>query len=88
MELSEKAKMNNNMKAETKKILMKNMQLYEHLQLAGNTVLSWKKTKPIRTFNTKAFKNDNPELYEKYVVEREGSRRFTVKTNTKLPRAL
>ena len=48
--------------------------------LDGDKFLAtWKKTKPSQKFNEKVFQKENPDLYEKYRVEKEGYRRFLLK---------
>ncbi len=51
----------------------------ECLNYQGFTLATWKTAKSSSKFDDKAFKLDNPDLYEKYVKEIPGSRRFLVK---------
>ena len=68
----------------TKMALMNFMGNNESIQFGDNELISWAQSKPRKKFNTAAFKKENPELYEKYSVESPGSRRFLVKSKTKL----
>jgi len=45
----------------------------------GEILVTWSFTKPSSTFNSKLFKADNKELYEMYLDEKPGERRFSVK---------
>ncbi|MDU3930326.1 MAG: YqaJ viral recombinase family protein [Veillonella sp.] len=45
----------------------------------GEHFVSWKSTKPRETFDTKAFKDDYPELHKKYIKVGEPSRRMDIK---------
>jgi predicted phage-related endonuclease len=45
----------------------------------GSTMAIWKSAKPSMKFNSKAFKEDDPAGYAKYMEPSPGSRRFTVK---------
>ena len=45
----------------------------------GATMAVWKSAKPSMKFNSKAFKEDDPAGYAKYMEPSPGSRRFTVK---------
>ena len=44
----------------------------------GNVVYTWKKSAPRKRFNEDKFEEDNPELYEEYLEEKEGIRIFRV----------
>ncbi len=46
---------------------------------SGETLVTWKNSKPTKRFSTDLFKQSMPDLYEKYVIEQLGSRRFLVK---------
>lgn len=51
----------------------------EHSELVakdGTVLATWKSAKGTRRFDAKSFKTDNPDLYEEYVFETNGSRRF------------
>lgn len=45
----------------------------------GEHYVSWKSTKARETFDTKAFKNDYPELHKQYIKVGEPSRRMDIK---------
>jgi predicted phage-related endonuclease len=45
----------------------------------GSTLVSWKSAKPSMRFSTDLFKTAYKDLYEKFVVQQPGSRRFLVK---------
>jgi len=45
----------------------------------GKVLCTWKQAKASRVFDKDRFAQENPELYERYLVERPGSRRFLVK---------
>jgi len=49
------------------------------MNMAGETLVTWKSAKGSKRFDAKAFKEDFPGLYEKYEKETAGSRRFLVK---------
>ena len=46
----------------------------------GRVLATWKTAKPSKRFSADLFKSSMPEVYEKFVVEQPGSRRFLVKT--------
>lgn len=45
----------------------------------SRTLFTWKATKPSEKFDMAAFKNENEELYAKYLRTQEGARRFAIK---------
>ena len=45
----------------------------------GDILATWKPTKGINKFDVKAFREENAELYEKYLKLQDGSRRFLLK---------
>jgi len=45
----------------------------------GNTLVTWKSAKASMRFSTDLFKSAMPDIYEKFVVESSGSRRFLIK---------
>jgi putative phage-type endonuclease len=47
--------------------------------LDGKPMATWKKAKDGKKFDDKAFAQDHPDLFEQYLRDREGSRRFLVK---------
>lgn len=77
-------------KKETKKILEEEIgELEDKIKLAigeaeslnyqGSVLCTWKSAKDGKKFDEKAFKAENPELWNKYVKTVPGSRRFLVK---------
>lgn len=57
--------------------LMKNAEV----AIGNNYIITWKKDKDSSKFNTDKFKLDNPQLYNKYLEPKKGSRRFLTKYN-------
>lgn len=47
--------------------------------LEGNALVTWKMSKGRKSFDLKAFQKEQPELYEQYLRNGEGSRRFLIK---------
>ena len=45
----------------------------------GSTLVSWKSSKSTKRFDATLFKSKMPDMYEKFVVESPGSRRFLIK---------
>ena len=45
----------------------------------GNTLVTWKSSKASMKFSADLFKTAMPDIYEKFVVEQPGSRRFLIK---------
>jgi hypothetical protein len=45
----------------------------------GKILATWKNSKPTKTFSKDLFKSSMPDMYEKFVVEQPGSRRFLLK---------
>lgn len=45
----------------------------------GKVLATWKAPRESEKFDEKAFKEDNPELWAKYVTSRQGSRRFLLR---------
>lgn len=45
----------------------------------GVPLATWKASKPTKRFDSKRFKAENPDIFEKYQVEIAGSRRFLLK---------
>ena len=45
----------------------------------GNILATWKNTKPTKKFDSKLFQQAMPDLYDKFVVEQQGFRRFLIK---------
>lgn len=49
------------------------------IDASGNTLLTYKLANGRKTFDSKAFEKDNPDLYQKYVKTSEPQRRFLLK---------
>ena len=49
------------------------------VRYAGPHIVTWKKSADRQVFDTKKFKKENEDLYNKYLFTKEGSRRFIVK---------
>jgi predicted phage-related endonuclease len=49
------------------------------MNMAGETLVTWKSAKGSKRFDSKAFKENHPGLYAEYEKETAGSRRFLVK---------
>jgi hypothetical protein len=45
----------------------------------GSILATWKTAKPSKRFSADLFKQAMPEMYEKFMVEQPGSRRFLIK---------
>jgi predicted phage-related endonuclease len=45
----------------------------------GNTLATWKSSKPSMRFSTELFKSAMPDIFDKFVIEQAGSRRFLIK---------
>ncbi len=45
----------------------------------GNTLVTWRSSKPSMRFSADLLKTSMPDIYEKFVVEQLGSRRFLIK---------
>ena len=48
--------------------------------LDGASLCTWKKSKDSTKFDEKRFQAEQPELFQKYLVDKPGSRRFLIKT--------
>ena len=46
---------------------------------AGYELVTWKKSKPTTYLNSKKLADENPDVYLKYLKQRDGSRRFVLK---------
>lgn len=56
------------------------MQSYSDIiSISGETLITWRATKPSKRFSSDLFKQAMPDVYEQFVVEQPGSRRFLVK---------
>lgn len=49
------------------------------LQGSSTTLATWRSAKPSRKFDADRFKAEHPDLYDQYLTEQPGSRRFIVK---------
>jgi hypothetical protein len=49
------------------------------LSVNGETLVTWRAAKPSKRFSSDLFKQSMPEVYEQFIVEMPGSRRFLVK---------
>jgi predicted phage-related endonuclease len=45
----------------------------------GSVLATWKSAKPTMSFDNKLFQSAMPDIYERFVVQKPGSRRFLVK---------
>ena len=63
--------------------IVKKIKMYmldaETMMYKNDRLVTWKTSKPSKKFDADAFAEENPGLYQKYLVEKEGSRRFLVK---------
>lgn len=55
------------------------MQDAEELDYEGTRLCTWKAGKDSQTFDSKRFKEENPDLYRKYLVAKPAARRFLIK---------
>ena len=55
------------------------MQDAEELDYEGARLCTWKAGKDSQTFDSKRFKEENPDLYRKYLVAKPAARRFLIK---------
>ena len=46
---------------------------------SGETLVTWRASKPSKRFSSDLFKQAMPDIYEQFVIEQPGSRRFLVK---------
>jgi hypothetical protein len=51
----------------------------EIMSVDGSTLVSWKSAKPSMRFSADLFKTAYKDLYDQFVVQQPGSRRFLVK---------
>jgi predicted phage-related endonuclease len=47
--------------------------------ISGDTLATWKNAKTSERFDSKLFQSAMPEVYEKFVINQPGSRRFLLK---------
>ena len=45
----------------------------------GSSLVTWKNTKPTKRFSSTLFQSAMPDIYNQFVVEQVGSRRFLIK---------
>ena len=55
------------------------MESSQLVSVDGSVLATWKTAKPSKKFSTELFKTSMPQIYEQYVVETPGSRRFLIK---------
>ncbi len=51
----------------------------EILKDGDKTLLTWKSAKPTNRLDTNALKEEHPDIFKEFTVEKEGSRRFLIK---------
>ena len=51
----------------------------EIVSVSGETLVTWRNSKSSKRFSSDLFKQAMPDIYEKFVIEQPGSRRFLVK---------
>jgi predicted phage-related endonuclease len=49
------------------------------VSIDGNVLATWKSAKASRGFDSKLFQSAMPDIYEQFIVEKQGSRRFLLK---------
>jgi len=49
------------------------------IEYNGSELVTWKPTKDRVLFDKAKFKNENPDMYDKYLLSKKGSRRFVLK---------
>jgi hypothetical protein len=55
------------------------MESSQLVSVDGNVLATWKASKASKKFNAELFKSSMPDIYEKFVTEQPGSRRFLLK---------
>ena len=50
------------------------------VDVGGKTLATWKKAKGSKRFSPDLLKSAMPDIYEKFVVDQQGSRRFLIKS--------
>jgi hypothetical protein len=45
----------------------------------GNTLVTWKSSKASKRFSSTLFQQAMPDIYEQFVIEQPGARRFLIK---------
>jgi hypothetical protein len=51
----------------------------EIVSISGDTLVTWRSAKTSKRFSSDLFKQAMPDIYEQFVIEQPGSRRFLVK---------
>jgi predicted phage-related endonuclease len=51
----------------------------EIVSISGDTLVTWRSSKSSKRFSSDLFKQAMPDIYEQFVIEQPGSRRFLVK---------
>jgi hypothetical protein len=51
----------------------------ERIETGTGALFTWKASKDSTVFDMDRFKSENPELHQKYLIEKPGSRRFLIK---------
>ena len=51
----------------------------EIVSISGDTLVTWRSSKTSKRFSSDLFKQAMPDIYEQFVIEQPGSRRFLVK---------
>jgi predicted phage-related endonuclease len=49
------------------------------VSIDGNVLATWKSAKASKGFDSKLFQSAMPDIYEQFIVEKQGSRRFLLK---------
>ena len=81
--LAEDIKMKKSELDKVKAGVMDKMKDSEILTWMGIPMVTWRKTKDGTKFDLNNFRTENPELYEKYLIEKPGYRRFNIKGELK-----
>ena len=55
------------------------MESSQLVSVDGSVLATWKTAKASKKFSTELFKSAMPQIYEQFVVETPGSRRFLIK---------
>jgi hypothetical protein len=55
------------------------MESSQLVSVDGNVLANWKASKSRKAFSADLFKNAMPEIYDKFIIEQPGSRRFLLK---------
>jgi predicted phage-related endonuclease len=55
------------------------MESSQLVSVDGNVLATWKASKSRKAFSADLFKNAMPEIYDKFIIEQPGSRRFLLK---------